>query len=1159
MHRWKLSALLAAAVTVAGSAMAVPAGAPAAAAPGVSGPSDRPPASDAARSDTDPTAVVTLVTGDRVELLPKEKGRRQQVLVRPAVRPGGPVGFSTTYQEDGVHVVPDDVARLVPDVLDPDLFNVTALTRMRYDDHRAPSLPLIVEHRAGTSLRATSALRAGPTLASIDATAADLPKKDAAHLGGRLAAAQRAAYAPGRSAQPRAAVDRLGGIERIWLDRPVEASELDANLTQVGAPKAWESGANGEGVTVAVLDTGVDAGHPDLRGQVVDHQNFTADADGDAYGHGTHVASLVAGTGAAANGARKGVAYAADLLDGKVLGDDGRGQESWVVAGMEWAAEQDADVVSMSLGARARPGGGPLEQAADQLTAETGTLFVAAAGNDGNGLSTLHAPAAADSALAVGAMWGADTVAFISSRGPRPGDSAFKPDLVAPGVDITGARTGGRAGDPADSLYATYSGTSQATPHVAGAAAMLLQQHPDWTPSQVKAALVGAANPIAGLSGYDQGGGRLDIPRALEARLLAGRAHVDFGLLRYPQTTPVTRPLELTNLSATPITVDLAADVQRRADNDGPTPMSTPAAARLLTLASDRVTVPAGGSTVVEVTVTPGADVVAGYYTGAIAATEVGGTATAGPLLRVPVGFHIETENYDLHVKVVDRAGNPYAGGDIEIVRVKNGTGLPSIPLDANGETTLRMEPGVYSVMSRIVTPPRLDVPASFSLAGDPEVRLDADTTLVIDARRAKRLSASVQGVPTDPIEVELHYSRRSGDVDWGNTRSAVLDPEAVANGQVYVQPTSPVSVGAFGLTTRWQLEPRTRPASGQPEFYDLVFEDPAIPTSPRYVVTSAEAKKLAWVTSTYHDPGTEASTYLFRTFGTDLVPTIAFGVPLPLRVPQQRVEAISPGPGDLRWWTCAYVGEGTVSDGTISFPASVCDKKPLQQTPRQRQTVDWMRGLHPRPLSTQHFSHSLYLETGLGDGQHNGELEWGAIEQSRIRLWRDGALVADDPDDFFVWAAPDGGAFTLQQDLAFRPDILPHPLRSTTRWTFTSTPPPVNETRIPDLLVTDYVPTSGGKGKPSVVDLTFRHNKATLSVDVRNVEVRVSSDGGKHWRAVRTDEWASGKVRTWVPANIRLDSATTVLRASATDLHGHAFEQTMVSPFPDPAGSAPR
>jgi subtilisin family serine protease len=135
---------------------------------------------------------------------------------------------------------------------------------------------------------------------------------------------------------------------------------------------------------VAILDTGYDPTHPDLQGRVVAAANFTTDASvTDGNGHGTHVASTVGGTGAASGGLRKGVAPKTGLMVGKVLSDGGWGEDSWVLAGMVWAVQEGADVVSMSLGGDTDDGTSPLALAINELSATSDSLFVVAAGNNG--------------------------------------------------------------------------------------------------------------------------------------------------------------------------------------------------------------------------------------------------------------------------------------------------------------------------------------------------------------------------------------------------------------------------------------------------------------------------------------------------------------------------------------------------------------------------------------------------------------------------------------------------------------------------------------------------------------------------------------------------------------------------------------------------------
>ena len=156
---------------------------------------------------------------------------------------------------------------------------------------------------------------------------------------------------------------------------------------QIGAPAAWAAGGTGAGVRVAILDSGVDTTHPDLVDRIAASQSFIPGEDViDRNGHGTHTASTLAGTGAASGGKERGVAPGADLLVGKVLGDDGSGPVSGIIAGMEWAARTEhAKVISMSLGISVwHTQDDPLSQAVNQLSAETGALFVIAAGNDGH-------------------------------------------------------------------------------------------------------------------------------------------------------------------------------------------------------------------------------------------------------------------------------------------------------------------------------------------------------------------------------------------------------------------------------------------------------------------------------------------------------------------------------------------------------------------------------------------------------------------------------------------------------------------------------------------------------------------------------------------------------------------------------------------------------
>ncbi|HEY0701033.1 MAG TPA: S8 family serine peptidase, partial [Micromonospora sp.] len=455
------------------------------------------------------TAQVTLINGDVVTVTTRDG--------KPAITVTGHDGPSGDFRSysvgDDVYVVPAEVEPyLASGQLDQRLFNVTGLIAQGYDDAHSSSIPLIVRHPKGATGKATPATPAGSrvkrSLPSVRGTAIATDKKQAATFW------EAVDDDTARARTPKAKLS--GGVEHIWLDGRV-TTLLDVSVPQIGAPAAWAAGYDGTGVKVAVLDTGVDPNHPDLAGKIVDSRSFIpGESVQDGHGHGTHVAATIAGSGAASGGKNKGVAPGAQLVVGKVLSNGGAGGESEIIAGMDWAAHSGAKVVSMSLGGTAFDGPDPMAEAVDNLTAETGVLFTIAAGNSGSeGAETIGSPGIAASALTVGAVDDADAVTYFSSRGPSI-SGGLKPEITAPGWQIVAARAAGTSmGTPVDAHYTSASGTSMATPHVAGAAAILAQQHPDWTPTRLKNHLISTAKTTAGVSVYEQGGGRTDLSRAV--------------------------------------------------------------------------------------------------------------------------------------------------------------------------------------------------------------------------------------------------------------------------------------------------------------------------------------------------------------------------------------------------------------------------------------------------------------------------------------------------------------------------------------------------------------------------------------------------------------------------------------------------------------------
>ncbi|GLZ61008.1 S8 family serine peptidase [Micromonospora sp. NBRC 107095] len=719
---------------------------------------------------------ITLITGDQVDLVQAAPGR-----VAATVRPGpgrNRITFQTVEADGGLRVLPSDVVPyLSAGVLDPDLFDVQELAADGYGDAAQATLPLIVRYQepaAGRVRPLAGATDARP-LESINGAAMRVGKGELGGLWTSLRGVPGQRVTAGSPA-------RLGaGVARIWLDGKVRPT-LEHSVPQIGAPAAWAAGRDGAGVTVAVLDTGVDATHPDLAGRIAEAQDFSDSGSArDGHGHGTHVAATIAGSGAASDGRRKGVAPGARLLVGKVLDDAGSGYSSSIIAGMEWAAHSGAKVVSMSLGGDPTDGTDPMSQAVNDLTAETGALFVVAAGNSG-AARTVGAPGAATAALTVGAVDRADNLAEFSSRGPRLGDNGLKPEITAPGVGIVAARAAGTAmGTPVDDAYTTASGTSMATPHVAGAAAILAQEHPDWSAVKLKDALVSTTKANPALTVFEQGAGRVDVARALAQRVYSS-ATADFGRLSTGGAT-VERTVTYTNGGTTPQTLRLALELRnldtRAAETDG------------VAVGGTEVTVPAGGSVAVPLRADP-AKLDRGVHGGWLVATGADGVA-----VRTAVALTLSGPLHTVTVKALDMKGQPGLASVLTLF----GEQPESDWLGwVGGEVQLQVEEGPYLVEALIEHGAPLD--EQITLVTDPELLVDRDLTVVLDPRKGTPVRIETPK-PTEQRSTISFYEHRV----FGNGRQVdhgVMTYSTIQ--QVNVTPTRPVRQGEFEFASRWQL-----------------------------------------------------------------------------------------------------------------------------------------------------------------------------------------------------------------------------------------------------------------------------------------------------------------------------------------------------------------
>jgi subtilisin family serine protease len=358
---------------------------------------------------------------------------------------------------------------------------------------------------------------------------------------------------------PNAALEALADrpdVRAVRLDRRVTGT-MERTGATIGANWVRESlGLDGAGVGVAIIDSGVTSWHDDLGSDRVDHFADFVDFQplpSDEYGHGTHVAGIIAGSGYDSNGARRGVAPAANLVVLKVLDADGYGYISNVIAALDYAVEHRAQFnirvinLSVAAGVYESYNSDPLTLAAKRAV-QAGVVVVTAAGNLGRNAQRaiqyggVTAPGNAPWVLTVGASSHNgtasrtdDSIAPFSSRGPGFIDYAAKPDIVAPGVGIESltdatsslflshpsARLWGTV-DTATQPYLSLSGTSMSAPVVTGTVALMMQANPALSPNLVKAILQYTAEHKLRYNDLTQGAGFLNARGAVQLAKILG-------------------------------------------------------------------------------------------------------------------------------------------------------------------------------------------------------------------------------------------------------------------------------------------------------------------------------------------------------------------------------------------------------------------------------------------------------------------------------------------------------------------------------------------------------------------------------------------------------------------------------------------------------------
>ncbi|MGW4227998.1 S8 family peptidase [Streptomyces sp. NPDC004980] len=1060
--------------------------------------------------------VVTLISGDRAYV----DGGGKVIRVQPAE---GREHIAMSIQQVGAdtYVLPSDALSLVGQgTLDRRLFNVTGLLRARYDDAHRGTLPLIVSYAKKERSTAKAAIAAADvrvrrSLPAVAGEALTAPKSDSAEVWEALTAAGH----PGEGARTTAP-----GIARVWLDGRRKVA-LDRSVAQIGAPAAWRAGFDGAGVKVAVLDTGVDETHPDLKGVEIAQKDFSGSRNTvDHVGHGTHVASTLAGSGTK-SGRHKGVAPGARILDAKVLDDEGSGEDSGIIAGMQWAADSGARIANLSLGGEDTAEHDPLEAAVDRISAESGVLFVIAAGNEGPDASTIGSPGSAASALTVGAVDRKDRIADFSSTGPTA-DGSLKPDITAPGVDIVAAKAAkGAEGTPAAPGYVAMSGTSMATPHVAGAAAILAQQHPDWTGQRIKQALASSAKSGSSLTPFQQGTGRADLTRAIAQSVVSEQTSVNFGTQLWPHADdkPVTRRITYRNAGTEPVALNLSTETA------GPGGKAVPAG--FFTLTTDRITVPAGSTADVGLI----ADTRIGSRDGVFAGVLTARAVKGGQSVRTSFGVEREEEAYDLTLRYIGTDGRPSQSGTL-VLGQNTDFLLNAYDTEGDGTVRTRVPRAQYFLETPVQTRNGTRAAPDIALMVQPKISIAKNTTVTFDARKAKPVDITVPG-GAKSVDTYLKYVLETDETVYGS----VWQQNSFKGFRTgHVGAALPAKEFGSHIGGTWQKGSTT---------YNLLYDRTrSLHTG---LVHKAAMGELALVNNRI---GSSAKN---RTGAVSPGWETAAGVghetvSRPFALPATAKTYVNTRKG-VKWgFSTGQLQPGSGDDG-LEIIFSEPDPKTYQRGKAYTQTFNV--GVFSPKINTYNTARRSGNDLSFCIGEYAdgaGNVGLSAVTKQRTAVTVNGRKLLTSTaglcQDIFDLPSKTA-AYRISTDATRSTEVAGVTTRLAAAWTFRSKKTPSDTYTVLPLSSVRFAPkldlhSRAAAGRNLTVPLTLQGPAAK---SLKSLSVQVSYNGGKKWSKAPV---LTKKGKRMLSLNHPKTATSVSLKAKLTDKHGNTYQVTIVKAY---------